>query len=116
MSQTRMWIGVDIGKQAHHAMVVDGTGRQLLSRRVGNDENDIRCLVAEVLALGTPSCWAIDVTSGIAALLLAVLRQHRFGIRYVSGFVAHQEARLTHVRAGNTPSLSVLRGQPESRR
>ncbi|WP_117215523.1 IS110 family transposase [Allorhizocola rhizosphaerae] len=117
-----VWVGVDIGKVAHHVVALDDSGSRLLSRRIVNDESDITAVVAEVLALGFPVCWAIDVTTGIAALLLAILRRHKFETRYVSGFSANQElmkrpgenktdardaAIIAHI-ARTTPDLPIL--------
>jgi transposase len=88
----KLWVGVDVGKQAHHVTVVNSSGRWVLSRPVGNNERDMAVAIAEVTALGTPQCWAVDVTTHMAALLLAMLRQHRFEIRYIAGIVEHRMA------------------------
>jgi transposase len=88
----RVWVGVDIGKLAHHVAAVDHAGRVVLSRRVHNDEPDIAQVIMEVAAAGTPVCWAVDVTTGLASLLLAMLRQHGFEIRYIAGIVEHRMA------------------------
>jgi transposase len=88
----KVWVGVDVGKAAHHVAAVNAQGRCLLSRRVVNDELDIATVVSEVKALGTIVCWAVDVTTGLTALLLTILRQHRFEVRYVSGLVEHHMA------------------------
>jgi hypothetical protein len=61
---------VDIGKAHHHVAAVDGGGRLVFSRKVDNDERDILAVIAEVGAVGRPVCWAVDVTTGLAALLL----------------------------------------------
>jgi hypothetical protein len=40
----QVWAGVDIGKGHHHAVVIDGNGDRLLSRRVANDETALLAL------------------------------------------------------------------------
>jgi hypothetical protein len=36
----KVWVGVDAGKEFHWAHVLDASGREPLSRRVENDEDD----------------------------------------------------------------------------
>lgn len=40
MVRARAWVGVDVGKKFHWAVVVDAEGEILLSRRVENEEDD----------------------------------------------------------------------------
>ena len=35
------WVGIDVGKEFHWAHVLDTSGKELLSRKVENDEADI---------------------------------------------------------------------------
>lgn len=55
-----------------------GRRRHLLSRRVGNDEPELLKLIGDVLDLadGREVTWAIDMTGGEPALLLALLVSH----------------------------------------
>jgi Transposase len=58
----KAWAGVDVGKGFHWAHVLDVSGRELLSRRVENDEADILRLIDEALlhrggSLGSRSTW-----------------------------------------------------------
>ena len=41
----KAWAGVDAGKEFHWAHVLDASGRELLSRKVENDEADISKLI-----------------------------------------------------------------------
>ena len=66
------WVGVDAGKEFHWAHVLDASGRELLSRRVENDEADIARLIDEALSLAEGIVWAVDQPGGSAALLLAL--------------------------------------------
>src|SRR5215218_7575277 len=71
MVRAKAWVGVDVGKEFHWAVVVDAEGEILLSRRVENEEADVSALVEEVLAVsGGEPCWAVDQPGGGAALLL----------------------------------------------
>jgi transposase len=82
-----IWDGVDAGKEHHHCVVIDAKGRRLLSRRVLNDEAVLSELLAQVLALadGETVTWAIDLNSGGAALLIAVLAAAEQTLRYIPG-------------------------------
>lgn len=91
----KVWVGVDIGKSHHHVAAVDRDGRLVFSRRVANDEGDITAVIAEVAAAGRPVCWAVDVTTGLAALLLTMLWRRHTEVRYVSGTVAFHMAAAT---------------------
>ncbi|MCM0676116.1 hypothetical protein NCC78_15665 [Micromonospora phytophila] len=44
--------------------------------------------MAEISTHGRPVCWAVDVTTGLSALLLSLLRRRQVQVRYVSGTVA----------------------------
>ncbi|MEV0809644.1 IS110 family transposase [Micromonospora sp. NPDC050200] len=88
----KLWIGVDIGKTHHHVAAVDGDGRLVYSRRVANDETALLTVMAEVSTHGRPVCWAVDVTTGLSALLLTLLWRRQVQVRYVSGTVAFHMA------------------------
>jgi transposase len=81
------WVGVDVGKGFHWAVVLDEAGEVLLSRRVENDEADILALVDEARAFGRELSWATDQPGGTAALLLALLWQRGERVIYVPGMV-----------------------------
>ena len=69
----KAWAGVDVGKEFHWAYVLDASGKELLSRRVENDEAELLKLIDEALALAEEAIWAVDQPGGSAALLLALL-------------------------------------------
>jgi transposase len=81
----KAWAGVDVGKGFHWAHVLDVSGRELLSRRVENDEADILRLIDEALSLAEELLWAVDQPGGGAALLLALLWEHDQKVLYVPG-------------------------------
>ena len=45
MIMDKAWAGVDVGKEFHWAHVLDASGRELLSRKVENDEADLLKLI-----------------------------------------------------------------------
>jgi transposase len=80
------WVGVDVGKEFHWAHVLDASGRELLSRRVENDEADLLRLIDEALSLAEEILWAVDQPGGGAALLLALLwERDQRRVLYVPG-------------------------------
>ncbi len=89
------WVGVDAGKGFHWAVVLGAEGKILLSRRVDNDEVDIRALLEEVRSLGLELTWATDQPGGTAALLLALLWEQGERAFYVPG-MAVDRARDAH--------------------
>lgn len=85
MAASQVWAGVDVGKEQHWVCVVDDTGTVVLSRKVVNDEAQIRELVADVDALGAQVSWTVDLTTVYASLLLMVLADAGRSARYLSG-------------------------------
>ena len=81
----KAWAGVDAGKEFHWACVLDASGRELLSRKVENDEADISRLMDEALLLAEEIIWALDQPGGSAALLLALLWERDQRVLYVPG-------------------------------
>jgi transposase len=66
--------------------VLDASGRELLSRRVENDEADIARLIQdEALLLAEEIVWAVDQPGGSVALLLALLWERNQRVLYVPG-------------------------------
>src|SRR5918994_1519858 len=81
----KAWAGVDAGKEFHWAHVLDASGRELLSRKVQNDEADLLKLIDDALLLAEEVVWAVDQPGGGAALLLALLWERNQRVLYVSG-------------------------------
>ena len=82
----KAWAGVDVGKEFHWAHVLDASGRELLSRKVENDEADLSTLIDEALSLAEEVIWAVDQPGGSAALLLALLWERNQRVLYIPGF------------------------------
>ncbi len=119
----KVWAGVDAGKEFHWAHVLDASGRELLSRKVENDEADISKLIDEALLLAEKVIWAVDQPGGSAALLLALLWEQNQRVLYVPGLTVDRardtyrgesktDARDAHVisdQARMRPDLGELR-------
>lgn len=88
----QVWAGVDIGKAHHHAFVIDGEGKRLLSRRVVNDKADLLTLIGQVVGLADEVTWAVDMITGGAALLLALLATHAQQVLYISSTMVNRAA------------------------
>jgi transposase len=85
MATGHLWAGVDVGKEHHWVCVVDDTGTVVLSRKLGNDEQPVRALVAEVDGLAGRVSWTVDLTTVYATLLLTVLADAGKSVRYLAG-------------------------------
>jgi transposase len=81
----KAWAGVDAGKEFHWAHVLDASGRELLSRKVENDEADLSKLIDDALLVAEEVVWAVDQPGGGAALLLALLWERNQRVLYVPG-------------------------------
>lgn len=118
----KAWTGIDVGKEAHWAHVLDASGRKLLSRKVENDEADLSKLIDEALSFSEEVVWAVDQPGGSAALLLALLWERGQRVLYIPGLAVDRardayrgesktDARDAHVIADQArmrPDLSTL--------
>jgi transposase len=73
---------------------MDQSGTVLLSKRVENDETALLDLIAVVAetAAGDEVCWATDLNSGGAALLIELLTAHGQQLLYIPGRIVHHAA------------------------
>jgi len=81
----RVWAGFDAGKHDHHLVVIDDEGCRLLSRRVANQEADLRDTIATVLAMAASVTWAIDLAAGPAALVITLLLTQQQRVVFLPG-------------------------------
>jgi len=88
----RIWVGIDVGKASHHACAVDETGKVVFSQQTANGQAAIQALIARAGKAGGEVCWALDMTSGTAGLLLALLWQTGQPVRYVPGRLVNRMA------------------------
>ena len=114
----RVWAGIDAGKSHHHCVVIDEDGRQLLSRRVANDESSLLVLIANVHALEVDAVtWATDLNHGGAALMIELLTMHDQELLYIPGKTVHHAAT-TYRGDGKTDAkdAAVIADQARMRR
>ena len=88
----RIWVGIDVGKTAHHACAVDGTGKVVFSQRVDNGQAAIEQLIARAGKAAVEVRWAVDLTSGAAGLLVVLLLTTGQPVAYVSGQTVNRMA------------------------
>ncbi|MFF1555794.1 IS110 family transposase [Rhodococcus erythropolis] len=90
----QLWAGIDAGKTHHHCVVIDSDGTRLLSRRVANDEIELSELIDDAVSLseGGVVTWAVDLNSGGAALLIALMAEREQRLLYIPGRVVHHAA------------------------
>lgn len=92
-AEVDVWIGLDVGKEAHHAVVLDDAGEPLFDRRVLNSEPDLVKLLDEAESHGTVAL-VIDQPGSIAQLVLALARHREIPVAYVPGLVMRRAADL----------------------
>lgn len=85
MATGQLWAGVDVGREHHWVCVVNAAGTVVFSRKLVNDEQSIRELIAEVDGLGPQVSWTVDLTMTYATLLLTVLADVGKSVRYLAG-------------------------------
>ncbi|MET8801067.1 IS110 family transposase [Nocardia sp. NPDC004568] len=93
----KVWVGIDVGKATHHACVVDQAGKVVFSGKVVNGQSAIEALITRVRANAVEVAWAVDMTSGAAGLLLALLTTTGDPVVYVPGRLVN---RMTGAFAG----------------
>src|SRR4051812_9845048 len=79
------WIGIDVGKVAHHATAIDAEGTVLWSQQVSNDQTAIEKIIQKATRTAGRLRWAVDMTAAEAALLLALLVTADQPVVYVPG-------------------------------
>lgn len=92
MAVRKMWVGIDVGKGFHHACAVDETGRVVFSRKIANGQAAIEQLIARTRAKAAEVVWAVDMTSGAAGLLVALLLGTGQPVLYVPGRLVNRMA------------------------
>lgn len=85
MTTDQLWAGVDAGREHHWVCVVDTAGTVVLSRKLVNNEQSIRELIAQVDGFGPRVSWTVDLTMTYATLLLTVLADVGKSVRYLAG-------------------------------
>jgi hypothetical protein len=84
------WAGIDVGKTHHHVVLLDVEGRTLFSRRVANDETELRSVITTVLEKAAAVTWAIDLVDTPAALTIALLHKLAQPLVHISGIAVNR--------------------------
>lgn len=92
----RVFIGVDVGKDTHHVVAVNRSGKRLFDKALPNDENKLRSLISDLKQHGQ-ILLVVDQTATIGALPVAVARSEGILVGYLPGQVMH---RITDLYAG----------------
>jgi len=97
-----VFVGVDMGKEAHYAQVIGPDGKAVFDRPVPNDEGTIRLLIADAAQYGSP-VLVTDQPSSMALLLLTVAEQQQVPVAYVTGLQMRRAADLYAGQAKTDP-------------
>jgi len=97
-----VFVGVDMGKEAHYAQVIGPDGRAVFDRPVPNEEGAIRLLIADAAQYGSP-VLVTDQPSSMALLLLTVAEQQQVPVAYVTGLQMRRAADLYAGQAKTDP-------------
>lgn len=91
-----VFVGVDVGKAAHHAVALDAAGAVLLDRSLPQDEAKLVELIEELKGRGRV-LFVVDQPAMIGALPLAVARSLHVEVGYLPGLAMR---RIADVHAG----------------
>jgi hypothetical protein len=88
-----VWVGLDVGKDAHYADVLDDDCEAVFGRAVTNDEADLDAVLARAGEAGVAGL-VIDQPGSIAQLAIAVAARRGVPVAYVPGLVMRRAADL----------------------
>jgi transposase len=91
--EVTVWVGLDVGKDKHFAVVLDDAGDELFARSVGNDESGIEALLADAAVHGVVGL-VIDQPGSIAQLAIGIAARREVPVAYVPGLVMRRAADL----------------------
>lgn len=80
----QVFIGVDVGKDTHHAVAVNRSGNRLFDKALPNDENKLRSLISDLKQHGQ-ILLVVDQPATIGALPVAVARSEGILVGYLPG-------------------------------
>lgn len=88
-----VFIGVDVGKDGHHAVALDKSGNRLLDRALPNDEDELRQILQGLGSHGR-LLFVVDQPATVGALAVAVARSAQAVIGYLPGLAMRRIADL----------------------
>ena len=93
-----VWLGLDVGKESHHACALDHNGDRIHDKPLKQDETQIRNLL-EQLSTRRKVLLIVDQPNTIGSLPLAVARDMGVTVAYLPGSAMRRAAQLL---PGNT--------------
>jgi transposase len=88
-----VFVGVDVGKGAHHAVALDRKGKRLLDSALPNDEAKMRALIAKLKEHGK-MLLVVDQPATVGALPVAVAGAEGVLVAYLPGLAMRRIADL----------------------
>jgi transposase len=88
-----VYLGVDVGKESHHAVALDKDGAKLLDKPLPNDEAKLRAIIAKLSQRGKV-LLVVDQPATIGALLVAVGLDAGAQVAYLPGLTMRRVAGL----------------------
>jgi transposase len=89
----QVFVGLDVGKGAHHGVALDRKGKRLLDSALPNDEMKLRALIRKLKEHG-PILLVVDQPATIGALPVAVARDEGVLVAYLPGLAMRRIADL----------------------
>src|ERR1700753_3817340 len=89
----QVFVGVDVGKGAHHAVALDRKGKRLLDSAVPNDETKFRALLGKLKEHGSV-LLVVDQPATVGALPVTVARAEGILVAYLPGLAMRRIADL----------------------
>jgi transposase len=89
----QVFVGIDVGKGAHHAVALDRSGKRLLDSALPNDETKLRALIGKLKERG-PILLVVDQPATVGALPIAVARAEGVLVAYLPGLAMRRIADL----------------------
>jgi transposase len=88
-----VFVGLDVGKEAHHAVALDRKGKRLLDSALPNDESKLRALIGKLKQHGQ-ILLVVDQPATVGALPVAVAQAEGVWIAYLPGLAMRRIADL----------------------
>lgn len=92
-SSVDVFVGVDVGKDHHHAVALDRRGKRVYNKALPNDEAELRALITELKTHGR-LLFVVDQPATIGALPVAVARDEGVLVAYLPGLAMRRIANL----------------------
>ena len=89
----QVFVDVEVGKGAHHAVVLDRKGKRLLDSALPNDKTKLRALIGKLKEHGQV-LLVVDQPATVGALPVAVARDEGVLVAYLPGLAMRRIADL----------------------